>query len=354
MLTLIFSILIVLTGSAFCSLTETALLSVPEVKVKQWAQAKKRGAAILLQIKKKMNRPIATVVILNNIFNIVGSVIIGTITTDVLGSKWLGLFSAVLTFLIIIFGEIIPKTLGQKNADFLSLVVAFPVKTLTFLFTPIVWLMEKLTEPFTNGTVLPTTDEMEIKFLTNIGSHEGVIEADEAEMINRVFHLNDLSALDLMTPRIIITYLKADLTLAECQDFIINSEHSRILIVEDSIDEVVGIGLKNELLTAIIQGKSKEKVGTLAQTANFVPETMRADHLLTNFQELRQHLVVVIDEYGGVSGVVSLEDVLEVLTGEIVDETDRTVNMREIARKKRERLLMSKGIKNTSDFYHVS
>ena len=351
MFTLILTVLIVLVGSAFCSLTETVLLSVPEIKVKQWAQSKKRGATTLLQIKKKMNRPIATIVILNNIFNIVGSVIIGTVTTEVLGNQWLGLFSAVFTFLIIIFAEIIPKTLGQKNADFLSLILAFPVKSLTFLFTPLVWLMEKLTEPLTKGKVLPTTNEMEIKFLTNIGSDEGVIEADEAEMINRVFHLNDLCALDLMTPRIIITYLKADLTLAECQDFIINSEHSRILIVEDSIDEVVGIGFKNELLTAIIEGKGDEKIGTLAQNANFVPETIRADHLLTNFQELRHHLVVVIDEYGGVSGVVSLEDVLEVLTGEIVDETDRAVNMREIARKKRERLLLSKGI---TDFYQVS
>ncbi len=354
MLTLILTVVIVLVGSAFCSLTETVLLSVPEIKVKQWVQAKKRGAITLLQIKKKMNRPIATIVILNNIFNIVGSVMIGTLTTKELGSKWLGLFSGVFTFLIIIFAEIIPKTLGQKNADFLSLILALPVKTLTLAFTPLVWLMEKLTEPLTKGKVLPTTNEMEIKFLTNIGSNEGVIEADEAEMINRVFHLNDLCASDLMTPRIIVTYLKGDLTLTQSQEFIINSEHSRILIVEDSIDEVIGVGFKDELLTAIIQGKGNENIQNVAQNVNFVPETIRADHLLRNFQELRQHLVVVIDEYGGVSGVVSLEDVLEVLTGEIVDETDRTVNMREIARKKRERLLISKGIKNTSDFYLCS
>ena len=102
MLSLILTIAIVLAGSAFCSLTETVLLSVPEIKVRQWVQAKKRGAVTLLQIKKKMNRPIATIVILNNVFNIVGSVIIGTLTTDVLGNQWLGLFSAFLTFLIII------------------------------------------------------------------------------------------------------------------------------------------------------------------------------------------------------------------------------------------------------------
>lgn len=354
MFNLFLSVIIVLAGSAFCSLTETVILSVSDIKVKQWAQSKKPSALVLLQIKKKMSRPIAAIVILNNIFNIVGSIIIGTLTTKVLGNQWLGIFSAILTFLIIIFGEIIPKTVGQRYADNLALWLAFPSKFLALILLPFVWLMEKMTEPFTQGKVLPTTNEMEIKLLTNIGSNEGVIEADEAEMINRVFHLNDLSAYDLMTPRIIITYLKADLTLNQCQDFIIKSEHSRILIVQDSIDDVVGIGFKNELLTAIIKGKGEEKIANLARPANFVPETIRADHLLRNFQELRQHLMVVIDEYGGVSGVVSLEDVLEVLTGDIVDETDKTISMREIARRKRERLLMAKGIDDFSDFNHAT
>jgi CBS domain containing-hemolysin-like protein len=344
MLALFSIILIVLCGSAFCSFAETVLLTVSEIKVKQWAQSKKVTALALLKIKKKMNRPIATVVILNNIFNIVGSILIGGLAIEVLGHAWLGIFSGLLTFLIIIFGEILPKTIGQRYADNFALVVVLPVQFLTFILTPLVWIVEKITEPLTQGKILPTTNEMEIKLLTSIGSHEGVIEADEAEMINRVFHLNDLSAADLMTPRIIITYLKGDSILKECQDFVINSEHSRILIVQDSIDDVIGIGFKNELLTAIIQGRQEEKVANLVRSANFVPETIRADHLLKHFQEIRQHLMVVIDEYGGVSGVVTLEDVLEVLTGDIVDETDKIISLREIAKKKRERLLMSKGI----------
>lgn len=353
MFNLFLAVIVVLIGSALCSMTETVLLSISEIKVKQWAQSKKATALVLLQIKKKMSRPIAAIVILNNIFNIVGSIIIGTLAHEVLGNKWLGVFSGFLTFFIIIFGEIMPKTLGQRYADSMALWLAIPVKFLAIIFAPLVWLMEKITEPFTKGKVLPTTNETEIKLLTNIGSDEGVIEADEAEMINRVFHLNDLSAADLMTPRIILTYLKGDLTLGDCQDFIIKSEHSRILVVQDSIDDVIGIGFKNELLTGIIQGKKEEKIANLSHKANFVPDTIRADSLLRNFQDLRQHLMVVIDEYGGVAGVVSLEDVLEVLTGDIVDETDKAVNMREIARKKRERLLMSKGIDShfyTNDF----
>ncbi|MBF2057434.1 MAG: HlyC/CorC family transporter [Cyanobacterium sp. T60_A2020_053] len=344
MLTLAVLTLIVILGSAFCSLSETVLLSVSEIRVRQWALSKKPSALALLKIKQKINRPIATIVILNNIFNIVGSILIGGTISQQLGEQWLGIFSGILTFLIIIFAEILPKTLGQRYADSLSLSIALPVKYLTITFVPLVWLLEKVIQPLTKGAVLPTTNETEIKFLTRIGKTEGVIEADEAEMINRVFHLNDLSAVDLMTPRVLITYLKGDLTLEECQEAIIKSEHTRILIVQDSIDDVIGIALKHELLTAIIQGKKSEKIADLARQANFVPEMMRADYLLKNFQDIRQHLMVVSDEYGGVAGVVSLEDVLEILTGDIVDETDKTINLQEIARRKRERLLISKGL----------
>lgn len=346
MITLLLVVIVVIIGSSVCSLMETVLLSISEIRVKQWSQSKKPQALALLKIKKKMSRPIATIVILNNIFNIVGSLIIGGLAAQILEDTWLGLFSGLLTFLIIIFGEILPKTLGQKYAENLALLIALPIKYLTVILTPLVWLLEKITEPFTQGKNLPTTNEAEIQLLAKIGHNEGVIEADEAEMIHRVFRLNDLSAIDLMTPRVIVTYLKGSCTLADCQENIIKSEHTRILVVEDSIDEVIGVALKQELLAAIIQGKEEETVSNLARPAKFVPETIRADHLLKNFQEIRQHLMVVIDEYGGVSGVVTLEDVLEVLTGEIVDETDRIIDLQEIARKKRERLLIAKGIED--------
>ncbi|WP_019508151.1 hemolysin family protein [Pleurocapsa sp. PCC 7319] len=346
MLALIIVVTTVLLGSAFCSGAETALLSVSPIKVRQLAQSKKPAALALASIRLKINRPIATIVILNNIFNIVGSIIIGSLTTKVLGDAWLGVFSGILTFLIIIFGEIVPKTLSQRYAEPISLFIAIPIKFLTVIFTPLVWLVEHVTAPFLQGQKIPTTDEAEIKFLTNIGYQEGVIEDDEAEMIQRVFQLNDLNASDLMTPRIIITYLKGDQTLNECQEEIIKSQHTRILVIEDTVDNVTGLVLKDELLTAMIEGKGDRQINNLQRPVHFVPETNRADKLLKVFQENREHLAVVLDEYGGVAGVVTLEDVLEVLTGEIVDETDRNVDLQEIARKKRLRLLKSRGINN--------
>ena len=332
MLKLTIIVVIILIGSALCSATETALLSVSSIKVQQLAQSKKPAALALSAIRKKINRPIATVVIINNIFNIVGSILIGNVAASVLGNAWLGFFSAILTFLVIVFGEIIPKTLGERYAMQFSLTVALPVQGLTFIFNPIVWLMEKITSPFTKGKKLPTTNEAEIMFLTRIGYLEGVIEGDEAEMIRRVFRLNDKTASNIMTPRIATTYLHIDSTLADIKSEIMAFQHSRIVIIGDGIDDVLGVVLKYELLQGIIEGKENEKVGKFMREVRFIPETLRVDLLLKEFQKYRQHLMVVLDEYGGMSGVVTLEDVLEELTGEIVDETDRSIDLQVAAR----------------------
>ncbi|PPS43146.1 hemolysin family protein [Chroococcidiopsis sp. TS-821] len=348
MLTLAIIVLVILTGSALCSGVETALLSISTIRARQLAQSNIPSAVALLSIKEKISRPIATIVILNNIFNIVGSIVIGSVATHVLGDTWLGIFSAILTFLIIIFGEIVPKTVGERYAEPISLLAAIPVKGLTFLLKPLVWIVEKATLPFTKGKRRPTTNEAEIKLLANIGYQEGIIEDDEAEMIQRVFRLNDLTAADLMTPRTIVTYLPGNLTLAECKREIITSQHTRIIVVEESIDRVLGFALKQKLLAAMVEGKNDQKVASLTRQVRFVPETIRADKLLKNFLEAREHLAVVVDEYGNVAGVITLEDVLEVLTGEIVDETDRIIDLQETARKKRERLLQVRFFTNKS------
>lgn len=346
MLQLIIVILIVLVGSALCSAAETSLLSVPLIKVQQLAQSKKPGALALLAIRKKINRPIATVVILNNIFNIVGSIVIGSLASSLLGDTGLGIFSAFLTFLIIVFGEIMPKTVGERYAENIALTVALPVQGLTFLFIPIIIALEKITAPFTKGKKPLTTNEAEILFLTRVGYQEGVIEDDEAEMIQRVFRLNDRNAANLMTPRIATTYLRGDSTLNEVKQDIITSQHSRIIVIENSLDKVIGLALKHELLAGMIDGNDEGKVADFLREVRFVPETIRADRLLKEFQKTRQHLVVVLDEYGGMSGVVTLEDVLEVLTGEIVDETDLSVDLQAVARLKAKMMLKETNVEN--------
>lgn len=343
MFKLAIAVFIMLLGSALCSGTETALLSVPTFKARQLAQSRKPRALALLAIRQKINRPIATIVILNNLFNIVGSIVIGSIASDVFGDTLLGIFSGLLTFLVIVFAEILPKTLAEQYAQPIALAVAMPMRWLTRIMTPFVWLVEHVTEPFIRRTLRPTTNETEIKLLASIGHQEGIIEADEADMIRRVFRLNDISAADIMTPRVQLTYLPGDEPIANLSSEILHSQHSRILVIDGDIDHVEGVVLKYELLTTLIEGDSTQPVDHLIRPVRFISETERADQLLQRFQSSREHIAVVVDEYGGVSGVVTLEDVLEELTGEIVDETDRNVDLQAIARQRRNRLLQSKG-----------
>ncbi|MBD1909705.1 MULTISPECIES: hemolysin family protein [unclassified Leptolyngbya] len=341
MLTLLTITLAVICGSAICSCTETALLSVSMIKVRQWAQGNRRSAKALLAIREKINRPIATLVIFNNLFNILGSIVIGSLASSVLESALLGVFSGILTFLIIIFGEILPKTFGERFAEPISLATAIPLAGLTFVITPLIWMLEKVTAPLVGDRPLTTTNEAEIQFLTTVGRQEGVIGNDEAEMIHRVFSLNDTTAVKLMTPRVALTFIQGDSTLSDVQQQLVDSQHNRLIVIDETIDHVLGVALRNELLAAIVAGQGDRLVATLARPAWFIPDTLRADKLLRLFQAKREHLAVVVNEYGVVMGVVTLEDVLEVITGEIVDETDDVTDMQAFARRRRDRLLKS-------------
>ena len=334
MLMLLIAIGIVLLSSAICSGSEAALFSVPIVKVRRLAQSNRPSALALLSIREQMNRPIATVVILNNIANITGTSVVVSVATKALGSQWLGLVSGTLTFLVILFSEIIPKTVGERYSEQIAVIIARPVAGLTRILTPLIWCIEKITNPLTAGGNRFTTDEAEIELLAKMGQEAGTIEDDEFEMIRKIFNLNDVTASDLMTPRVVMTYLKGDLTLAEAKEEILNSPHSRIIVIGETLDQVTGVALKTELLAGIIQGKLDQSISNLAHEVHFVLGRKRANQLLSIFQQTRQHLAVVVDEYGGVSGVVTLEDVLEVLTGQLVDETDTIVDLQEFARKR--------------------
>lgn len=260
-----------------------------------------------------------------------------------MGDAWLGVFSGLLTFLIIVFGEIVPKTLGERYAETVGLTIAIPITGMTWLLMPLALLLELVTAPLVKGNQRPTTNEAEIKLLARIGYQEGLIEDDEAAMIQRIFRLNDLTAADLMTPRVALTYLRGATTLGEAKDQVIGSQHSRIVVTAESIDKVIGVAMRAELLLALVEQKDDALISELVRPVKFVPDTQRADVLLKTFREAREHLMVVIDEYGGVSGVVTLEDVLEELTGEIVDETDRNVDLQALARLRRKRLLRDRG-----------
>jgi len=340
MQTVILTIFIILTGSAFFSGIEAALFTVSLSRAKVLAEQKKKGAASLAAIKENMRRPITVLVLFNNAFNIVGSIIVGILASRIFESAGIGIVSAILTFLIIIFGEIIPKSIGENYSEQIGLAVSKPLLFATKIFAPIVWCFENITKPFTKKHQI--VSEEEIRILSHLGHLEGSIEEDEKEMIHKVFRLNDLTAKDIMTPRTVVAALEGEKTLAETEREIYELTHSRLPIYHDNLDNIIGVCHERALLAALAKDEKQRKVSEFRTEVMFVPENMKADKILPLFQKQKCHLAVVVDEFGGTSGVVTLEDVLEQLVGEIIDEKDREVDTRIKAKEIKEKLLAGK------------
>ena len=314
-----------IVSSGFTSMSEAALFSVNLSRVYLARDEGRIGARRLLSIKQDIQRPVATLVILNNIINISGSIFVGGVASETFGSAGAGIFAGVLTLLVILFAEIVPKTIGERYSLTIGLTVAAPLLALTRLFAPLIWLIERVTKPFAGKVDEQegVTSEDEIRLLASLGKDEGLITQHESELIRKAFHLDDVTAQEIMTHRMKLATLDGDLRLSDLDLDELGKGYSRILVTEDGdIDRVNGVVYQRDLLLALARGETDKRIEDLKHPPNFVHEATPAHKLLVEFQHTHQHLFVVLDEYGGTSGVVSLEDVLEELVGEILDETD--------------------------------
>jgi len=327
---ILIAIVIIVILSALCSCLEAAFFTVSLSSARISKEQKKRGGAALLKIKEHMQRTIITLVILNNATTIIGSLYVGHITTEMYGNTLIGLVSAILTAAIIFFGEIIPKIFGENYAKSITLFCAPFILVLTMIFTPLVIVIEFLTKGFVQKNQVVSEDEL--KMLSRIGEAEGSIAHSEQELIQRVFTLNDLRAKDIMTPRTVVEGLPMNATVREVAVVVLHKPYSRYPVYDTTLDKVVGVCQTKDLLTALAEDNDNEVVSHFMTAPLFVSETKRVDALMGLFLSSRGHLAIVQDEFGSTTGIVTFEDVLEQLVGEIVDETDEVVDLRTLAR----------------------
>jgi CBS domain containing-hemolysin-like protein len=323
---LIIQAAIIITITGFFGMLEAALFTVPISRARVLASQKKSGAEALLTLKRSMARPIFLLVVFVNISTVLGSIILGKNAGETAGVS-VGLVSALMTIGIIIFGELLPKSFGDKHAETIARFFAPFLIFITKLFTPIVWLYEKGII-FLLGSHTTPVSEDDLRVLSETSHTEGGIEADEKEIILNTFRMNDTHARDIMTPRVNIEALPEQITLQEALVIIGDKPFSRMPVYSKNIDDIVGVVTSKDILRALAHGEHANHVSQYIRPHTTVSETMRADHLLGMFQKQKMHCAIVVDDFGGTAGFITLEDVLEVLVGEIMDETDEIEDLR--------------------------
>ncbi len=315
-------LIIMLFLSAFFSSSEIALISLNKLDVRHLLEKKGKGAETIAKLKKDPHRLLINIAIANNIVNIFATSFATAVAIKLFGSYGVGIATGVMTFLVLTFGEIIPKTLATKNAESIALSVAKPIYLIGIILTPIIKFFDGMTHLITKGGVDKKVTEEEIKTLIAMGEEEGAIEKVEKEMIHNIFTFNDIDVWEVMTPRTEIFALDFDVELKEVISTIKNTGFSRIPIYEKRIDNIKGILYVKDLLSYINHNKPKVKLNEIIRPAFFIPRNKRIDNLLKEFQNRKTHIAIIVDEHGGVEGLVTLEDLLEEIIGEVYDEDD--------------------------------
>ena len=312
----------ILAASGICSMTEAAILSLPFIRARIMYEKKQKGSRDLIFIKENIHSAIATIVILNNAVNIMGAVFVGQRIAKLFGNQFLGIFSAALTFAIIIMAEVIPKTIGEHYKASVSLASAKALRIFMWFLSPLVKSMGLLMRPFRQKAKHPWVTEEEIKILLRLGRAAGTVEVDEEALINRVFKLNDLDAHQIMKPIDNIYALDGNKTILEERSLIVDSPYSRIAVYDKNPSHIVGISQQRLLLKEIAGGSNNVQIKNFISKPVFVNEDEKADSLLEKFRSYHQHLFIVRNKQKKNIGIITMEDVLEELFGEIYDEKD--------------------------------
>ncbi|MGV1099008.1 hemolysin family protein [Thiovibrio sp. JS02] len=323
--------------SSLCSICEAALYSLPVSHIEITSHTHKRIGKILMALKKDIHRPITAILTLNTIANTAGAAVAGAAAAEVFGDSSMVWFSAAFTFAILLFSEILPKTLGVAYCKNLAVWIAFPLHWMVKILTPLVLIIQAITRLLpTRGDGLLVSAE-EIRALARQSHKSGEISLQERRVITNILDLKEKNVRQIMTPITVTFMLNADLKVEDAMgEKEMLSMHSRIPVYQKNMDDVIGIVLRKDLLSCATQGGEKKSLRDIMHPAHFVPETGRLTKILLEFFEHHMHLFMVVDEYGAVTGVVSLEDIIEEIVGrEIIDESDQATDMREVARKKR-------------------
>lgn len=339
MLAIVVTVFCCLAASAFCSVTEASFYSITPASVEALQKKKSFTAKYLAHVKDNIDRYIASILIVNTVANTVGASLATALAVKNLPPAGQVALPIVLTILILLFGEITPKTLGVKQAKIVAPIVSVPFYYITIVcqFTGLIWLCLTLTKRWTatQDDDKPEVSVDDINSLVSLGLKEEVIDRQQASVIKNILALKKIAVRKVMTPRNVVYSLPASSTIGETIAERGNWPFSRIPLYGEKKDEWIGLVLRRDAYNCLAEGKRDVSLKQLMRPIQLVPDSLTLDKLLLRFLKQRGHVVGIVDEWGCIAGIASLEDVLEEILGrEIVDEYDVAVDLQEQARRK--------------------
>ena len=323
-----------LAVSFLCSVLEAVLLSTPMSFITAKEQEGKKSATVLKDLKNNVDRPVGAILSLNTIAHTIGSAGVGAEVTRIWGDEWFGIASVVLTLLILIFSEIIPKTIGSNSWRSLALPSAGVIKYLIYITYPFVILSELITKLFSSKEKdnAVTVSREEVSAMVDMGTDEGVFKESESRIIKSCLKLSNVKAKEIMTPKIVLEMADESMSLKEFYDAN-DWRFSRIPIFKEDKDNVTGYVLKDIILEELSEDQFDIKLSEMKRPILTFSEDESVFTIWEKMLGMREHISIIVDEFGGLRGVVTMEDVLETMIGvEIVDEQDTTTDMQELAR----------------------
>lgn len=319
-------IFICLVFSGLFSGAEIAFFSLPESRLQTLKEEGRRAGALALSLRQNPQRLLSTILIGNNVVNLTAAALISIVTFEHFGSEAVAIATGALTVFVLIFGEIVPKTLCAKHASSAVQFFAYMIYWAEKLFSPVLFLLEPLILKLTGGRGLavPFVTKEELKIMIEAGGRAGVLDTEKVEMIKNVFEFTELTARDVMIPRIDNVVMDSNLTLDEAKEDLFNTKHSRIPIYDGLRENITGILYRTHALVELAQGNRTSRLKDLALPPLFIPVSKPVGDLLKQFQQEKRHIAMVVNEFGGIMGLVTTEDLLEEVVGDILDETDVT------------------------------
>lgn len=332
---LIFYLFLALFISGLCSIMEAVLLSTPQAFLMVKQDKGNKWATKFLELKNNVDKPLSAILSLNTIAHTIGAAGVGAQAVKVFGEASFGIVSAILTILILVVTEIIPKTIGARYWRKLTKVTSKVIGGMIFITYPLVWLSALITRAFSKKENESSTSREEISALASIGADEGVFNEKEHKIIQNLLRLKNVNVTEIMTPRIVVE--KADEAIS-LQDFFKNKDllnFSRIPTYSEKEENITGYVFRQEVFEKIAEGQANIKLSDIRRPIVTVSNSKTLFTVWEILLEKREHIAVIMDEFGGMEGIVTLEDVIETLLGlEIIDEKDTIDDMQEYARKR--------------------